>query len=214
MTADPTTYAGLQTSLANWLNRDDLTTTEIPEAIAFAEREFQRSVFCPEREVTTTLTATTNTVALPADFWGVKTIYVDAATDTVLNRLTSPELHAKYPTTGTDTPLDYAIEGENLILGPTPSASTSIKLTYFQTIPALSNSQTTNWLLTDHPDLYLDGSMWRLSLLLRDWDGANGFKQSMGAGIESVNRSGRRRTTNSGPLCASTGATSVRNIQA
>lgn len=214
MTADPTTFSDLKTSLANWLNRDDLSTTEIPEAIAFAERRFQRDVFCPERELTTTLTATSQTVALPSDFWGVKTIYVDASTDVVLERLTSSDLRATYPDATTGTPAHYAIEGENILLGPIPASSTSIKLTYFQTIPALSGSATTNWLLTDHPDLYLNAALAELNMLLRDFEAAAIFEARARDKIEDINRSGRRRTINSGPLRATHSIGSVRNIRA
>ena len=57
MASDPTTWDELKATLANWLNRDDLSAAEIPEAIALAERRFQRTVFSPERETETTLAA-------------------------------------------------------------------------------------------------------------------------------------------------------------
>src|SRR3954470_24619962 len=125
MTADPTTYTALQTSLANWLNRDDLTT-EIQEAIAFAERMFQRTIFTPDREAALSLTASAQSVALPANFWGLKTApYVDAATDAVLVRMTADELRSTYPTTATGTPINFALDGTNMLLGPIPASATS-----------------------------------------------------------------------------------------
>ena len=38
-----TTYAELKSSIADWLNRDDLTSA-IPDFISLAEAEFQRSI--------------------------------------------------------------------------------------------------------------------------------------------------------------------------
>ena len=38
MPSDPTTWSELKTTLANWLARDDLSTAEIPEAIARFDR--------------------------------------------------------------------------------------------------------------------------------------------------------------------------------
>jgi hypothetical protein len=41
-------------------------------------------------------------------------------------------------------------------------------LTYYATIPALSVSNTTNWLLTDSPDLYLYGALLQAAPYLQD----------------------------------------------
>ena len=50
-------------------------------------------------------------------------------------------------------PRKYAITGVNFEVFPEPASATTYQLTYFQTLPALSNSNTTNWLLSKHPDL-------------------------------------------------------------
>jgi hypothetical protein len=47
----------LKASLANWMNRDDLSTTEIPEAIALCERRFNRALRVPEMEDTASASA-------------------------------------------------------------------------------------------------------------------------------------------------------------
>lgn len=213
MANDPSTYSGLVTSVANWLNRTDLSTTEIPEAIALAERRFQRLVFCPEREVNTTLTATAATVALPSDFWGMKSVYADLATKIVLQQVTREQLDALFPSTTTGNVSYFAIEGENMLLGPTPSDSTDLIMTYYQTIPALNSSDTTNWLLTDHPDLYMWGALAELHVLLRDTEGMQIFEAKMRNVLDDVNRSGRDRHF-AGPLYATTQIPNVRNVQA
>jgi hypothetical protein len=48
----------------------------------------------------------------------------------------------------------YTIEGANIILAD-QSTTTDLIVLYYQKIPALTISNTTNWLLTAHPDLYL-----------------------------------------------------------
>ena len=45
MPSDPSNWAELKATLANWLAREDLSAAEIPEAIALAERRFQRTLF-------------------------------------------------------------------------------------------------------------------------------------------------------------------------
>ena len=96
MPSDPTTWAELKTTLANWLNRDrdDLGAAEIPEAIALAERRFQRTIFSPERETEVTLAASAEAVALPADLWGIRAAWLAVAADDAgsAKRLREPEI--------------------------------------------------------------------------------------------------------------------------
>ena len=64
-----TTYSELQTAVANWLKRSDLTAN-IPDFIRLAEVRIKSLLDLMDLEVTAGLTVTQNsdTVALPADF--------------------------------------------------------------------------------------------------------------------------------------------------
>ena len=200
MPSDPTTWAELKTTLANWLNRDDLGAAEIPEAIALAERRFQRTIFSPERETETTLAASAETVALPSDLWGIRALHLAADPKVVLEPMTLAELRGRYAGAATGKPQNYAIRGESLVLGPAPDAAYSLKLTYIQTIPALGASQATNWLLTDHPDVYLFGALHALHLLLADEARAALCDAQFRQAAEEVNRSAVRRTSGGAPI--------------
>lgn len=214
MAEDPTTWAGLKTDIANWLNRDDLTS-QIPIFIAYAERHFQRVIFTPDREEALSITADAQSEALPSDFWGFKSgPYVDGATDVILTRLEPGDLRRTYPDATTGTPSHYAIEGENILFGPTPSSSLTIKGTYYKTIPVLNASTATNWLLTDHPDVYLAGALFEASLYVIDDTRAAIWKTRRDEGIELINRVARKREANSGPLTRTHSYRAIRNIQA
>lgn len=193
MASDPTTRAELITCLANWINRDDLTTTEIPQAIALAERRFQREIRIPEREISTTLTATAETLALPSDLWKMQDIFLNTDPRTVLEPMPLHDLRNKYGAQTTGKPQNYAIRGESLVFGPSPDTSYSVMIAYTQTIPALSTSQTTNVLLTDHPDVYIYGSLAELYLLTADESRAQLYDAKCGQRIEDINRSSRER---------------------
>ena len=73
-------------------------------------------------------------------------------------------------------PVGYVTVGNvlQLVGGGTGSASTSptasydYVLTYFQSIPALGNAATTNWLLTREPSLYLYGALIEASPYIGD----------------------------------------------
>lgn len=200
MTSDPTTWTDLKVTLANWLNRTDLSTVEIPEAIALAERRFQRTLFTPDRQIEATLTASAETVALPTDFWGAKAAYITTDPKTVLEQMTLSELREVYSSNTTGLPQNYAIRGTSMILGPAPDTTYSIKLTYIQTIPALGSGQASNWLLAAHPDIYVYGSLAELNILLRDENAASIFEAKYEATAEEINQSGLRRNYGQAPL--------------
>lgn len=216
MAEDPTTWSELKTSARDWMDVETgaLSDARLEECIAYAERHFNRSIFVPDRESALSITADAQSEALPSDFWGFKSPpYIDASPDVVLVKLTPDDLRATYPTTGTGTPGHYAIEGENILFGPTPSSSLTIKGTYYSTISPLNSGTATNWLLTDHPDIYLAGTLYYTNLFMRDEERAGLWRGQMSTLIDDLNRTGRKRA-NSGPLTQTHSVQHIPNIQA
>ena len=200
MPSDPTTWAELKATLANWLARDDLSAIEIPEAIALAERRFQRTLFAPEREATADLVVNAEAVSLPADLWGVRAIHLATDPRTVLEPMSLGELRDHYPAAATGRPQNYAIRGEQILFGPAPDASYVGKLTYIQAIPALGAGQATNWLLTDHPDAYVHGALAELHLLLHDEERAAIHERVLQRIAAEIAASTQRRTSGGAPI--------------
>jgi hypothetical protein len=217
MAEDPTTWSELKTSARSWMaeiSTDSLSENRLEECIAFAERHFNRSVFVPDRESALTITADAQVEALPSDFWGFKSPpYIDGSPDVVLQKLTPADLRATYPDATTGTPAHYAIEGENILFGPTPSSAQTIKGTYYSVISPLNSGTSTNWLLTDHPDLYLVGTLYFCHLFLMDEKRALLFKTQLDQYVADINKSGSRRS-NSGPLTSTHSVRHIPNIRA
>lgn len=198
----PTNWTELKAAVVALSVRDDLETM-VGDFIGYAENVFQRELFSPEREASVTLTLTDNAAPLPADFGGVKLVYVDAARAKVLDEVTPARLRELHPTNAAYLPTVFAIEGENILFGATPPGGTTIILEYIEGITALGESNPTNWLLTRHPDVYVNTALAELFAYTRDADGETFRRGKAGAIIDSINRAGRRRKTNSGPLAAS-----------
>lgn len=157
-------YADLQTAVLNWLARpgDTLISPSVPDMITLFETEARRRMRTRFNEVTVTLTTTPNveTVALPADFYQYRRLAINNGDDIFTLVYMSPdELDDAFPETETDQPQNFTIEGTNLRLRPVSDQAYSIILDYMQGLPALSNSNTTNWLLTNEPDAYLFGTL-------------------------------------------------------
>ena len=164
-----TTYSELQTAVANWLNRQDLTS-RIPEFIALAEAGFNRSLRVIDMETRDSGTSSDGTVPVPTDWLETRTLRLSSPTNgQQLLEYASEQQWDDLETQGlTGTTRYYTIiNGEFQVL-PTPSSSVTYIHRYYAKIPALSDSNTTNWLLTKSPDLYLYASLLAAEAYLKD----------------------------------------------
>lgn len=152
-----TNYSELQTAVANWLDRSDLTA-RIPEFIDLAEAQLQDDERVRKLKVNPSFAVASEKTNLPSDFDHIETIYHDGPTywgplDNVGIAVLS-EMKASIEDVG--VPRAYAIiDGQQIWVSPEPDGSFDLVLAYWLDIPKLSGTQTTNWLLTDHPHVYL-----------------------------------------------------------
>lgn len=155
-----TSYSELQTSIANHLHRDDLTTL-IPDFIRLAEDNLTADIVSRSMDVKTNLAtvAGTATVTLPTDMVEMRRLQIVSSYNTVLKYVSPDQLSADYVSNITGVPQVFTIVGGNIELAPIPDAVYVLEITYKQRIPALSGTNTTNWLLTNWPSAYLYGSM-------------------------------------------------------
>jgi hypothetical protein len=151
-----TTYNELQAAIGNWLDHS-LFTARIPEFIALFEASANRRLRVRQQEVTASLVPdATGSVAIPADYLAWRRVTWTGQTRTELQFVHPSYLQAAYPSSPADVPRIFTIEGSTLKVRPLDS--TPLEFDYFQKIPALA-SNPVNWLLIEHPDLYLFGSM-------------------------------------------------------
>ncbi len=164
-----TSYSALKSSIADWLNRDDLTSV-IPDFISLAEAQIERKL--PTQKMVKRSTATIDTPfsALPSDFLAAKSLVLTATAPVqTLTFLSEDELDAKkyiYRTTG--TPKYFALIGNQIEVLPPPDTGYAAELTYVATLAKLSDSNVSNWVLERHPDVYLYGSLLQAAPYLRD----------------------------------------------
>jgi hypothetical protein len=151
------------------LNRDDLTSV-IPDFISLAEAQIERKV--PTQKMVKRANATIDTPfsALPSDFVSAKSLVLTSTAPVQpLVFLSEDELDAKkwtYRTTG--KPIYYALIGNQIEVLPAPDTGYTAELTYVATLAKLSDSNTSNWVLERHPDVYLYGSLLQAAPYLRD----------------------------------------------
>lgn len=155
------TYTELQAAIAALLRRTDLTSA-IPDFITLAEANLNRDLHVRqmfEVDATFAIASGTATATLPTDFAGVKSFRLNTSPVTAIEQVSLDAQddiwHAAYSTTG--RPKYFSVTATQFLFAPTPDAAYTATLRYRKRIPALV-SNSTNWLLTAHPDAYLYGA--------------------------------------------------------
>ena len=150
-----TTYAELKTAIADWMDRSDLTSY-LGDFITFAEGHLNRNLRHRSMVTSTDLTPSSNVCTLPTDYLHYVRVVELASTRRELKYITPSAVDQLYPSREAGLAWHFTIIGSTLTAYPL--STNDIELTYRQKIPALSDSNTTNWLLTASPELYLRAS--------------------------------------------------------
>lgn len=164
------TYALLQTAVGRWLNRSDLTA-DIPTFIEMAEASFKRREEFQE-EFRGTLTIDAANVALPDDCREVTSLYLDGTSFRGPLEIISPEQlaikKALFGYLGIPQYAAVSSNGTELLIAPEPSETFIAQMVYLLKLTSLSATNTSNWLLVDHPDIYLYGALVQSAPFLKD----------------------------------------------
>lgn len=186
-------YAELKTSVADWLNRSNLTN-QIPDFITLAEAQMRRRL--RRKTVRASTTFTSDSYTLPSDcaeLRSVRLVTSQTFRDTPIE-IGTPEILAKHrahlPVTG--RPRFGSIVAGKLLLAPAPDTTYNAEITYFQKITPLSDSNTTNAALTDAPDLYLYGALLEAAPYLQDDERIPIWQSRFNSALEELNTARER----------------------
>ena len=154
------TYTELQTAVANWLDRDDLTA-RIPEFIALTEARFNRllRIRSMETEADQATVAGTRSYSLPTDYRQMRTVHLTTSPITAMSYITPEIMDRIWAGSTQGKPLSYTIKGNNIYVGPSPDVVYTIRFLYYKKFSSLSTLSPTNSILTDAPDVYLYGCL-------------------------------------------------------
>jgi len=195
------TYAGLKSTIADYLNRDDLTSV-IPGFIALAEAKFNRKLRLRQMIKRAEGQIETSFFAYPSDWLQAKEFQLNTNPIIRLKFVTEAqgdELKAtSYMAPG--QPLYYTITGSQLEFIPAPDTTYSAELTYYAKIPALSDSNTSNWLLLYAPDLYLYGALMEASPYLKDDERVAVWGQLYANSLGDIEVADQRASVSSTPI--------------
>ena len=155
------TFAQLKTAAANWLDRSDLTD-RIPEFITLAEARFNRVLRIRDMETVSTAISTsagTREYSLPTGFVQMKEFHLSTDPLTPLAYITPEMMTRLWAGSSKGRPEVFTIIADNVRLGPNPDAVYTTSMLYYKAFTALSDSATTNDMLTNNPAVYLYGTL-------------------------------------------------------
>jgi len=162
-----TNYTTLKTSIANWLNRSDLSSEIADDFIVLTEADFNSKLRVRKMIAQSTFTIDTETEALPTGFLQVRDLYIlSGSTKHPLRYMTPSQMDQVKGTSQTGIPQAYTILGDTFRFMPKPDSSYSGVLNFYKKFDALSDTNTTNFILTDHPSIYLYGSLFHAANFL------------------------------------------------
>lgn len=154
------TYSDLQTSIANYLARSDLTS-QIPDFITFAENRLRRELRIRQmlKSVTTSTVSGDATVELPSDFLEIRDFVVMTNPIQPLSYSSPSSLSNDPRTSEVGVPKSYTILASEFQVAPAPDGIYTLKMLYFAAPAYLSSSNTTNVFLNIAPDALLYASL-------------------------------------------------------
>ena len=199
------TYDELKASMADWLVRTNLTA-QIPDFIRMNEAQIERNPKVRTRQMIARAVASTSAefTVLPIDFLALHNVQLN----------TNPRVTPIYSATMAEldeirrcnpqggVPERFCIVGDTIELAPVPTETLEIEIVYYQRIPKLSASQSTNWVLDNHPDLYLYGSLMQAAPYLKNDERVPLWLAAVTGIVEDLDLSNETATKGRGPLNA------------
>ena len=148
------TYANLKTAVADWMHRSDITGN-VEDWITLAEARLNRELNPVEEEVTLTGTQGSRTIDVSSySIVEPLRLYWQETSSGDEIKLTKKDSFPYYSTAGKPSLWMYDSDDEEINFDVPLDSAYSFRFQFRERF-TLSDTATTNWLLTNYPDVYL-----------------------------------------------------------
>lgn len=188
----PQTYTGLQSMVASWLNRSDLTAL-IPDFITLAEERLNRVLRVRQMEVDLAETEiASGVIAVPVGTLAVKSLWVSGLDRKPLHSQSFDFVKSR----GIEgVPSVYAWQGTSFHF----DGAGSVEGVLYERIPTLTAEVDTNWLLTEAPSAYLYAALREAFDYIRNDSERDRWAMRLDSVLNELNGV-EKRDAHSGPL--------------
>lgn len=197
-----TNYATLKSTIADYLNRSDLTS-QIETFIQFAEADLNTRLRCREQIVRAEATSSAEFVQLPADWLEAINLHIVGGQQP-LRYITLDEADIINKEQVYTAPHFYSLMNGAIEIIPEPADDIDIEMIYYGKIPSLTDQNTTNWLLAKAPDVYLYGALTHAAPFLLDDQRIPVFGQIYLTRVQSLIDESQKSLHSGSPLIART----------
>lgn len=197
-----TDYASLQSNIADYLNRGDLTS-QIQMFIQLVEADLNTRLRAREMIVRAEAGSSAEYVQLPSDWLEAINLSIVGGTSP-LRYITLDKGDQINRAESYTAPAFYSLMNGAIEIIPPPADSINIEMIYYGKIPALSDSTPTNWLLVKAPDVYLYGALTHAAPFLMDDQRLQTFGQVYLSRVESLREESEKSLHSGSPLIART----------
>ena len=83
----------------------------------------------------------------------------------------------------------YTVIADQIQIYPVIDPGSFLEMTYYQKVPNLNSTFTTNWMSEDHPDIYLSGITAEIELFAKNYEVAKGWHDRMSMAIQELDDS-------------------------
>lgn len=197
-----TTYDELKSAVADFLNRDDMTSI-IPTFISLAEAGFNRDLVHWRNQRRVSTTCDEQYEDLPNDFVKAHYLSIDTANGSKKLELASQaEISRRnlQNMNATGEPVVYTINSGEIEFVPAPDDAYPLTMVYYATLPPLSDTETSNWVLDLYPDLYLYGALLHSAPYLSDDAKIQVWGSLYQSALDAVNRESNKAIYSGSPL--------------
>lgn len=183
-------YTELKQAIADWLQKKDLYPI-IPQLINLGEACIARDVRTREQMVRQCVSISTEYFDAPARILELRNVQINTNPIRRLRYLTPEEMDTLRPYSTSGKPEFYTIIGDEFQVKPVPDSTYTFEIAFFQRYQALEASPT-NWLLTNHPDVYLYAALKHAAPFLVNDERAPLFIQLYQHAVDTLNASEKK----------------------
>ena len=192
-------YGELKTAIADFLNRDDLTSV-IPTFIALAESQIARDLRHWRQERRVTVSVDERFENLPNDW--LEGIHLYLSDGAPVEYASVAEIGRQKVLTN-DTagkPRLYTLNSGQIEFYPAPDEAYSLTMVYYARVPDFVDDTDINWLLTYYPDVHLYGSLLQSAPYLGEDARIAVWAQLYSAAVKNLGDDSIKARSSGGPL--------------
>ena len=179
--------------------QDTEVTSRIDLFIKVAEARINRTLMTLDMScrAKTPMASTTEYYPLPRNYSVMRSIKVIDETNST-SRVTllqvNPEQMANLVNNGETQFPCYTVISGNIHVQPFYDSTHSLEIDYFQTLPPLSTSITTNWLSDSNPDTYIFGLLVEINSFIKDANSATMWDARFNQALSEITNNDSKST--------------------